>query len=510
MEIKKILSKGTLPFWAAGIAAALACGFTEWYGDAIDYEFIYPDSVDGMHSPDNHIDSLSDIWKSQCLHYLYMNGRFFVHFIVQLFCGLLGKWWFALADGIVWGLLPAAMLKTAGCKITFRTSSEAVTLALLLMFELRADPPFQINYVWMSLMMMGFMLIFFRRGTRMQGWYWYVLSAIYCFLFGEGNEGFSIPLGGALIAYAAVRKFRLSSWQWTAAIALGIGALVGVAAPGNWARIGIVSALAGGLNRIEGIIPGLILPALYIVTLISTRRRRGGGFAGGERVFLWTAVLLCYVLCAVFKASSGARMLIGGNLLIAVLLLNRIRDIRLSGALCAVCAAACAAIYGLWMSADREMNKIAREMYAGYVASSDGTVYVDDAAFAKFADQYFKTRDSYRLQTAWRYPGRPALRLRPESLRKYGEATDTNAVIPLGNGVWVMLCSESNPAEFVVRKHVLPGIIDRPMADRVLVLEGNGSDEDVVFDTIGRSKVGLYVNVRPYLGAEVEKAETAR
>ena len=57
--------------------------FTPLFSDDWHYAFIF-----GTHQ---RIDSIGDIFRSQYIHYFDFNGRSIVHFIVQLFDGILGK-----------------------------------------------------------------------------------------------------------------------------------------------------------------------------------------------------------------------------------------------------------------------------------------------------------------------------------------------------------------------------------------------------------------------------------
>lgn len=67
----------------SGIIFYLLNHFTPLYSDDWHYNFIY--------GTFENINNLSDIIKSQYIHYFKVNGRFIPHFIIQLFDGILGK-----------------------------------------------------------------------------------------------------------------------------------------------------------------------------------------------------------------------------------------------------------------------------------------------------------------------------------------------------------------------------------------------------------------------------------
>lgn len=52
-----------------------------WSDDDITYQYNFVDF-------DRHISSLSDVIESQNCHYIYQNGRYFAHVLVQSFCGI--------------------------------------------------------------------------------------------------------------------------------------------------------------------------------------------------------------------------------------------------------------------------------------------------------------------------------------------------------------------------------------------------------------------------------------
>ena len=140
------LFKTYIPYLAVGAAAFVFAIISEWNDDAIAYSFYIPGS--GEDESFTPIATLRDIWESQTNHYSNSNGRFVVHFIVQIFCGLLSKPWFAVINAFAWMALVFCITRFSNNAKDFRTSSLAAILAILLFFTLPFTPPFQINYVW--------------------------------------------------------------------------------------------------------------------------------------------------------------------------------------------------------------------------------------------------------------------------------------------------------------------------------------------------------------------------
>ena len=81
---------------------------TPLYHDDFVYKFMFEG---GAVDYDHPIGSIGDIVASQVDHYTSVNGRSIVHFLVQLFTGLLGKTVFNLGDFMI--LSGAALLITA-------------------------------------------------------------------------------------------------------------------------------------------------------------------------------------------------------------------------------------------------------------------------------------------------------------------------------------------------------------------------------------------------------------
>lgn len=495
----KFLKIQYLPFLILGIIMALMSGITEWMSDSIVYQYIIPWGG-GDPAPSDKIENLNDIFVSQYNHYWYANGRYFVHVLVQLFCALLGKYFFAVCNGVVWFFLPYTCLKAARVPITLRTSVITSALLVFLLYYLRPDPPFQINYVWMALMSCGFLLIFFGRYSCSLASL--ILTALYSCLYGEGNEGFSFTTGVGIIVYAVMRKFRLERHQWIAAISFGIGTIVQFAAPGNWARFSKMEADISALTRIETLIPALILPLIYICTvlLIANKGKGEKGAKDAYSIFLWGGVAGGCLLCLVLKGGVGARMLIPANLYLLILLLRRLKENDIKVPVCILSSIFAVLILAFEMKGDIDRSQFDRRMYDAYCLSADGIVYVPDK---EFADNILRLRSNtaYSLHAASLYPGKGKLRVRPQALRNVSELPDTNMAVRISNNGWMILQSKNYPNEFIVRKTLLPGILNKSMADRHLDLSPQGAD---LIDSTDNLRIGVYVNPRDYLDAEIE------
>lgn len=499
-EFSEILNSRNIPFLILGVISFALCCLTQWHSDASFYQYIVPLDPDAL--PDKRIESIKDIFISQANHYYSTNGRFFVHFIVQFFCGITGKYLFAVFNAAVWFLLPAACMRLAVC--SFRLSRDSIAVSCLIFFLLiflRFDPAFQINYAWLALMMCVWALIFFD-GERNYRWPALTLIAVFSFLFGEGNESFSIPIGGAIIFYAFTVRFRLTSAQWVSAIAFGLGSIILIAAPGNWVRLDSVNANTPGLTNLASVLPGLIFPAVYLLSLLIKREDERSSERRHFRQFLLVVAVINYLFCLGLGGGSGFRMLIPGNLCFVMLSLPRLLNWRYLKAFnIFACVAALLTLCPLVSDIIRQKNAD-NAIYDGYSRSTDGIVYLPDSLFIYRAYQFIDSYSTYQAEANHLSPGKPILRVRPETMKYLPLGKDTNMLVRLSDNAWLIMQSKSEPADFTVKKWWLPGILDRRVSDRHLDFSRK---YDITFDSVENSRFAIYINTRPFLmKAEVE------
>lgn len=485
-----------IPFVALSVIALCLGCMAQWHSDAVFYKFVVP--IDQETDPSQPIMAVSDIFQSQYNHYFSCNGRFFIHFIVQLFCGILGKYVFAACNAVVWFLLPLAVTRiSCGKDFSLRTALTVSTLIFLLFMSLNFDPPFQINYLWTSLMFCGWIMVFFG-DKRRDGIGFILLFGVFSFLFGNANESFSIPVGAALIFYAVLKKFRLSTLQWVSAVSFGFGAIVLIVAPGNWIKFGDVDGSAFGLSNIEQILPAFLFPVIWLLSVLVKGEHRDRGLFGR---FLLAVAVVCYLLCLYLKGCSGFRMFISGNLCLILLALPsivRCKSIRwINLGLVLICGCF------LWVRAG-EISRAANAidaMYSGYAKSQDGIVYIPDDQFVTIGRHYMFSKGTFIADASFRYPGKPDMRLRPASMRYLPVDRDTNIVVRISDNAWLLLQSTENPRDFIVEKTLLPGLLNKRMADRQLDFD---KQADITFETLSHSRAAIYVNTRPaILNAQV-------
>lgn len=259
----------------AVVAFAVLNFLTPEYHDDFVYKFMFEG---GTVNYDHPVRSIGDIVVSQVEHYQSVNGRSLVHFLVQLFTGVLGKPVFNIVNAIVFGLF-LLLLKRYAFRQTLRQGRElfAVSLTLVLVLLLpRFKDTFlwmtgSVNYLWSATAALLFLLMYERRRERTADKS-LVLPVIGTLMLGWTHEGITLPLGAALtiISLVSFKKNRDKQGLWLALAYLG-GAILTALAPGTIARSGMtggLSASAFGLKFIAGLTIMGKLRLVYIALLV--------------------------------------------------------------------------------------------------------------------------------------------------------------------------------------------------------------------------------------------------
>lgn len=490
-------------FWPAIILSVITfilCIISEWQFDAIEYQFFIPEEeLDGVII--RRIESIKDIWISQCNHYQYYNGRFAIHFLVQLFCGLLGKFWFAFFNAIVTGILALIVVKL-GNEQKIKTSILALSSLLLyiLFFTLPLEPPFYINYVWSAFFVAAWALPFFSK--KKLGLPALILYFILGFIAGECNESFSAPVSIAIIIYAILHKFRLSRNQWIGAIAFAVGSIVLISAPSNWNRLEAVSS-SENIEKLKYVIETVILcmpiPVIFVIAKLLMRKHRI--MTDSNKVLFFSIVAITnFIIAIMLMFCSGTRMVIAGSLALIILTLaipfTRKILIIFNSSLSIICA-----IVIIFQAQNAiQTARFTQALYSSYSESTDGRAIITDDIIVNCTNAYLNLPKVYNKECRYLYPGKPDLRLRPASLKNLKEETDTNLLIKVNDDFYIIVESKHKPAEFIVEKTFLPGLIGKKMAPRYIDFR---KEKHGCIDSTENVLIGIYANERPYLDSHV-------
>lgn len=493
-----------------GILALVTALNSVWNDDAIAYSFFIPRvNEDASFAP---ITGIADICHSQINHYFNSNGRFVVHFFVQLFCGLWGKIAFALCNSLVWMLLvynlstlPEVLLKSRANSFSYWNRKSiywlSAFLSILVLWYLPFTPPFQINYVWVSLLLVLWLRWFFNKNSA--GLLKLILLALFSFIAGQLHEGFSIPTGGAIIVYFIAKRCRFTPRQWVMAIFFGIGALSTILAPGNYYRMNVMEGgrETGILNILSQFPNLLIFPLIYFVTVYPFKKK----LEFKEQTFgiFFISFILISLLFNLYLKSFD-RGLIPYNLAFSILIILYAAHHKIKRWEMIALAFIAAGIFGWRIYMTGIQNEKTEAILKEYTASETGRIYIPDNLFLFNLEETCQRRNTYtNLLRSQKGADKPFLVIYPESLKDVDLDKDTNMVIPFGDQSWICVQSASRPADFIVEKTLLPGVLNKKMSNRVLDFT---SGSDIFIDSTANARTVVYTNTRPYIKAAIRQA----
>ena len=223
--------------------------FTPRYCDDWLYTFIF--------GTQTRINSLSDILQSQWNHYFYYNGRLIVHYILQLFDGLLDKGIFNIANTFMFmTFLFALCLVTSNEKKNYyKILSVAVLLVFVGIKSFKYNMLWlsgSLNYLWVATLLLLFH--FFLEKESMPKWSMWLLIP-FGLVCGWSNEAFIVGLGSAYFLYYLTHRQELNRHRICMLLAFCFGAVLLVFAPGSINR---------ALNLAHGIHESLLMKFLYM------------------------------------------------------------------------------------------------------------------------------------------------------------------------------------------------------------------------------------------------------
>lgn len=249
------------------------------------------------------IANLWDVFRSQYGFYYAWNGRTVVHFIIQLFCGLLGKQVFNVMNALVFAtFIYLLRLQVAG-RGQSTLFSYAVVVALVLMLPTFCETFLwvagSVNYLWCSTGVLLFLWYYEKNGSlplsRRSILLWPLV-----FLLGWTHEGIVLPLAVALLAInvLTISKSLRKRCFWLTLILLA-GTCMAAFAPSIITRSGASSGMYKAL---------ILKKILPFCTELSQLR------------LFYLAMLLTLVLCFRHKAAVVQALKNNIHLLIAVIL----------------------------------------------------------------------------------------------------------------------------------------------------------------------------------------------
>ena len=294
------------------------------------YSFIMTDGLYGdmEYTP---IDNLADVWESQRWAYMNHNGRFIVHSIVQVFCGILGLRLFQLLNAVTFAFLIIGITRIIRYRYNSNTSLDIVLSALLIFVAIPkvgvtylGNISCSVNYLWTSCAIIWFLYFFLKQEpvSRLCA----IGLATYSCIVGAMQESFSIGISAVLGIYMLARWKEINSKRKVMILGFILGSIICVCAPANFIRF--VSEQGGAYSFMRTIWQcvrvGLSLRVFWLMMLFVT-----GIILLSREKFrsisceYWMIIGACLVnmLFAALVAMTGKHQLVSIELLSIVLVI---------------------------------------------------------------------------------------------------------------------------------------------------------------------------------------------
>lgn len=467
-----------------------------WLGDDLFFGFSF-----GAKDWCQRVDSLGDIFKSQSLYYMYRNGRFVTHCIVQFFCGMGGQTCFALCNALVWVAFVVMICLVSG--INWRERPLMVFVAVALSFvclRTQYTPPCQINYIWAMTAALA-VVYWFMKSERLSAWK-ILLLVIFSFLAGWGQESFSTGIAAAMWIYVFMHFKSVKPQQWCMLAAFTLGMLCLCLAPGNFTKIGTTSSIR--VTPVAMIYysraPYLLLA--FAVALLLAKKASLKTIAR-ENMF-WVTALVILLLFNIAITVYCNRQLFGIeviSIIIFLRLLNSYGPIWKQ-----MKAAGTVALIGLVLFVSNDdfatISKRTddfQKIRLLYLASTDGVVYcdIDDDSFFYHDEDPMSSFNYWtllQLRRVWLAEGyAKELEWRPTEIKKMlGKQLDSQ-VIKLGENknTYVIIQSKSEPAcdykilyDWKYGPMCVCHCVSKPSAEKLFGMTTSRKIEDTYFNAV--------------------------
>lgn len=234
-------------------------------------EFINDDLYFSLTHPGcKPIDSVAALFSSQCYDYFHANGRFLVHLVVQLFCGVIGVKTFHVLNTIVFILFLYGLRYYAMMHL-HKEIPITVLLVSLIIFVPAWHITFlgyiagAVNYLWAGCAYIWWINLYERNKIGNNSSLKNGALLIASLLVGSLQESFCIGIAGYLFFNVLINRKSLTQSNWIMSIAFMLGAAICVLAPANFTRL---SASMGSLTGIMKYISSIAKLIVYAKTFI--------------------------------------------------------------------------------------------------------------------------------------------------------------------------------------------------------------------------------------------------
>lgn len=252
-----------LPLLIIGVLFYLLDSENEFISDDLYYSLSHPD-----YKP---IESLGSLISSQVYDYFHQNGRFLIHLIVQLFCGVIGPDIFHIINTLIF-LLFLYELRIYALRHTQYAISYSTLVVALIIFVPAWNITYlgyisgAVNYLWAGCAYIWWINLYESTINKEYSILKYCLLAIVSLVIGSLQESFCIGIAGYLFLNALSRRLKLSRAHMIMTLAFLIGATACILAPANFSRLAAsVGSLTGILKYVSSVTKLLVNSTTFIL-----------------------------------------------------------------------------------------------------------------------------------------------------------------------------------------------------------------------------------------------------
>ena len=412
------------------------------------------------------VQGLGDIWNSQICHYMEWNGRFICHFIVQIFCGLLGKLPFSILNGIAYPLFAYMMLNLSGVEKNLFSWSVVLLASMVCFTDLFAVAN-QVNYIWMGTLVCYFLCVYFKKDDNVPV-YMLIILFLFSVIAGSAQETYNVPVGGALLIHHIIKKKEISVKQWVMFVGCGIGGLILCLGPGTLSRSGCRSIQF--VVTIYHLFIELRLPYVLIFLLLVKCKSFATIRSFVKENYFWFCVIIFSILFNLFVGITINRQLFAAEIASLILSLK-----LLEGTMKEKIIVGLIAIFAGWgyfqiASSMQFEKKIYAEIEKLYLKSDTGVVYYDipynDKCKWMTPSFYIHSNNPHNEKSIFsfgetlnhEYGLKKKLVILPTVLLNRNVE---NSVQNIGDGTYLLIQNKNNPVDFYIQREYKFGFITK-------------------------------------------------
>lgn len=469
------------PYFILAVLAAVIFYFCDniiWRGDDVRYGYMFTEQLHTLyHDYDEYndkIESIGDIISSQVVHYNWWGGRSVVHSIASLFCAILGQRCFAVCNAFMW--IALVLLILSMCGSSYKNIGSLLTVIVLssISFMMRMSPEFQINYIWVFVLVLIFLKLLLNN-KNFRGWK-LVLLAAFGLIVGWAHDVINVGVGGAIIILWLRNIRNYSKSQYVLSISFGVGALILLLAPGNFVRASQLEPFSF-VHSCMALLYSLRSVYVLIVVTIIAKYKYGKSLKAIylDNEFYWNAMAICMMFVFALGV-PGYRSVYGAELMAIIIIVRLLNNHRFNLFWTVVSSISLLIIWVMQIAGTYKIKEQYLDVLQQYESSPTGDVFTSvvlseiDGLFVNpfmllpinaYSDDV--AIESFQKSVHSHFtPEKPLINVLPDYLQGKDTVDIGNQIVPYGNGVYLLVQSKLTPGRFYMNRNInLLGIVKR-------------------------------------------------